>query len=63
MERHSSFLFRLILAAVASGFSLDAAIAAPPLDAYGNLPQVELMRTSPSGDRVAMIVFTVGVKV
>jgi antitoxin (DNA-binding transcriptional repressor) of toxin-antitoxin stability system len=44
MERHSSSLFRLILAAVASGFSLDAAIAAPPLDAYGNLPQVELMR-------------------
>ncbi len=29
--------------------------AAPPLEAYGNLPQVELMRVSPSGSRVAMI--------
>ena len=31
------------------------AVAAPPLEAYGNLPQVELMRVSPSGNRIAMI--------
>ncbi len=29
--------------------------AAPPLDAYGHLPGVELMRLSPSGDRYAFV--------
>ena len=29
--------------------------AAPPLEAYGNLPQVEYMRVAPSGARVAMV--------
>jgi len=29
--------------------------AAPSLDDYGNLPQVELMRVSPSGNHIALI--------
>jgi hypothetical protein len=33
----------------------ERAICAPPIEAYGNLPQVELMRVSRSGARVAMI--------
>ena len=45
--------------ALATGLSLlgygQAVPAAPPLEAYGNLPQVELVRVSPSGSRIAMI--------
>jgi dipeptidyl aminopeptidase/acylaminoacyl peptidase len=33
----------------------SAAQAAPPLDAYGRLPAVELMRLSPDGDRFAFV--------
>jgi pimeloyl-ACP methyl ester carboxylesterase len=42
---------------ILAAFELASSIAraAPPLEAYGNLPQVELMRVSPSGSRVAMI--------
>jgi pimeloyl-ACP methyl ester carboxylesterase len=52
-------LCRLPALALATCISLlthgQAVHAAPPLEAYGNLPQVELMRVSPSGSRAAMI--------
>lgn len=34
---------------------LGAARASPPLEAYGRLPGVELMRLSPSGERYATL--------
>jgi len=56
MERAHRFLRFLIFAANALGLCLgSAAGAAPPLEAYGGLPQVEHMRVSPSGQRVAMV--------
>ena len=33
----------------------DSAHATPPIEAYGKLPQVELVRLAPSGQRLAMI--------
>jgi pimeloyl-ACP methyl ester carboxylesterase len=56
MERTHQFLRSFLLAA--SGLGLchgSPAGAAPPLEAYGNLPQVEHMRVSPSGTRIAMV--------
>jgi len=56
MERTHQALGCFILAASALALCLsDSAGAAPPIEAYGSLPQVELMRVSPSGQRVAMI--------
>jgi pimeloyl-ACP methyl ester carboxylesterase len=56
MERTHRFLRSLILAGNGLGLCLsNAAGAAPPLEAYGNLPQVEYLRVSPSGERVAMV--------
>jgi dipeptidyl aminopeptidase/acylaminoacyl peptidase len=49
MNRQTQILAAFTLASCA------LAHAAPPLEAYGHLPQVELMRVSPSGARVAMI--------
>ncbi|HEY2177142.1 MAG TPA: prolyl oligopeptidase family serine peptidase [Caulobacteraceae bacterium] len=46
------FLATLILAAVACAC---AAHAAPPLEAYGKLPAIDLVRLSPSGERIAFI--------
>jgi dipeptidyl aminopeptidase/acylaminoacyl peptidase len=56
MERTHPFLRSLTLAASGLGLCLGGvAGAAPPLEAYGNLPQVEHMQVSPSGLRVAMV--------
>jgi hypothetical protein len=56
MERTHQSLGILVLAASALALSVcSKAGAAPPLEAYGNLPQVEYMRVSPSGSRVAMV--------
>src|SRR5271169_1257320 len=56
MERTHQFLSALILAVIGLALLLGGtAAAAPPLEAYGNLPQVEHMRVSPSGLRVAMV--------
>jgi pimeloyl-ACP methyl ester carboxylesterase len=56
MERTHRFLPFLILAGNGLGLCLsNAAGAAPPLEAYGNLPQVEYLRVAPSGQRVAMV--------
>ena len=45
------------LAAVGTAFvgGIDGAQAAPPLEAYGRLPAVELVRLSPDGDRFAWV--------
>ena len=40
---------------VAVAGSSSVAVAAPPLEAYGRLPAVELMRLSPSGDKFAFV--------
>jgi dipeptidyl aminopeptidase/acylaminoacyl peptidase len=56
MSRHRRILPACSLAlSMAIYFVAGIAQAAPPLEAYGDLPQVELMRVSPSGSRVAMI--------
>src|SRR5271165_5379958 len=56
MQRTRPLLRSMTLAASGLGLCLGgAADAAPPLEAYGNLPQVEYMRVSPSGLRVAMV--------
>ena len=55
MERSHQFL-RFMVASSGLALSLaSTAGAAPPIEAYGSLPQVEYMRVSPSGQRVAMV--------
>jgi dipeptidyl aminopeptidase/acylaminoacyl peptidase len=55
MERNFQLLRLSLFAAASLALSFSAAAASPPLEAYGNLPQVEFMRVSPSGNRIAMI--------
>jgi dipeptidyl aminopeptidase/acylaminoacyl peptidase len=56
MERTHQSLGFLILPAIGLALCLGSrAGAAPPLEAYGNLPQVEYMRVAASGARVAMV--------
>jgi hypothetical protein len=45
----------LAVICAAAGALCDEAAAAPPLEAYGRLPAVELMRLSPEGDRFAFV--------
>ena len=45
----------LSLLLIGSLFSLHAFAAAPPLEAYGKLPSLELVTLSPSGKRLAMV--------
>src|SRR5882757_3979985 len=43
-------------ACLLAGWGLDGtAVAAPPVEAYGHLPSVELIRLSPSGARYAFV--------
>ena len=57
MIRNILALFIALLAATAA----RAAVAAPPIEDYGKLPSMELVRLSPSGARYAFIA-TVGEK-
>jgi hypothetical protein len=47
-------IFAALAGCVLYGLS-DHAMAVPPLEAYGQLPAVELVRISPSGERIALI--------
>jgi len=50
------FRFRHCLAALAAAFAAPVLAAdPPPLEAYGELPAVELMTLSPSGERIAAL--------
>lgn len=55
MERTSRTLRTLVVLTSCLGWAAHSASAPPPLEAYGHLPQVELVRLSPSGGRVALI--------
>lgn len=46
---------RTAIAACIAAFACVRVFAAPPVEAYGKLPGVELIRLSPSGDRYALI--------
>jgi len=46
---------RIIFAALAVLCFSQASLAAPPLEAYGRLPGVEMLELSPSGERYAVI--------
>lgn len=45
----------LVFAAIAAALPVHAAVAPPPLEAYGRLPAVDNATLSPSGDRFALI--------
>jgi hypothetical protein len=47
-------IFSALAGCVLYGLS-DHALAVPPLEAFGQLPAVELVRISPSGERIALI--------
>ncbi|HEY2179288.1 MAG TPA: prolyl oligopeptidase family serine peptidase [Caulobacteraceae bacterium] len=51
---------RTVVGALCAGAALASAASAapPPLEAYGALPAVEMMRISPNGDRIAWITTT-----
>jgi dipeptidyl aminopeptidase/acylaminoacyl peptidase len=53
--RRSSLIWALLFGALIDCLACWSQ-AAPPLEAYGRLPGVELMRLSPSGERIAMVV-------
>jgi dipeptidyl aminopeptidase/acylaminoacyl peptidase len=47
-----------MISALGLAFGSDHARSAPPLEAYGRLPATELVRISPSGERIALIMVT-----
>jgi dipeptidyl aminopeptidase/acylaminoacyl peptidase len=55
MERSHQFLRFIVVSSGLACCLASTAGAAPPIEAYGSLPQVEYMRVSPSGQRVAMV--------
>jgi hypothetical protein len=56
MQPRPQFLPARCLGGVLAWLALSAvAGAAPPLEAYGGLPQFELARVSPSAGHIAMI--------
>ncbi len=56
--RRPALAAALGLAAMFGLRALPAAAAPPPIDAYGKLPAVELIRLSPAGDMFAFIIVT-----